>query len=106
MPLSDEENSISAPSAGFIEISDSFGDGQFFLGDLASNSLRGYSKSRALPNKSLNNVAACDLSEKERVVTAAKKARSKNSAVKKSSAAKSNVADKPQLIMEFPNKIK
>jgi serine/threonine protein phosphatase PrpC len=106
MPLSDEENSISAPSAGFIEISDSFGDGQFFLGDLASNSLRGYSKSRALPNKSLHNVAARDISEKERVVTAAKKARSKNSAVKKSSAAKSNVADKPQLIMEFPNKIK
>lgn len=106
MPLCNEGDSLSAPCAGFIEVWDSFGDGQFFLGDSISNLSRTSRDSRELPRNTLSSSVAGDISEKQRVGAAAKKSRSKNSVVKKSRVAKSNIANEPQLIMEFPNKRK
>lgn len=106
MPLSNEGDSSTVPFAGFIEVYDSFGDGQFFLGNSISNLDRNIRESRKLPRSTLSDSVASDFSEKQKVGAATKKNRLKEGVVKKNRAAKANVADEPQLIMEFPNKRK
>ncbi|WP_440805041.1 PP2C family protein-serine/threonine phosphatase [Pseudomonas syringae] len=106
IPLSVDKESISPPSVGFIEVFDSFGDGQFFIGGLLHSSGADSGENHVLLNCQLSNSVKCDTSAKQRGDAATKKTRSKNGAVKKSNAVKSNIADVPQLIMEFPNKRK
>lgn len=106
MPLSVDEESMSPPSVGFVEVLDSFGDGQFFIGNSLYSSGRDNGESRVSRNYALSNSVSSDPSAKQRVDVATKKTRSKNGVVKKSRAAKSDITDVPQLIMEFPNKRK
>ncbi len=106
LPVSIEEECVKTDSTGVIEVWDSFGECQFFLGSTLSNLNRNNGKGRVPSNRSREESVASKTAVKQRSAGSTKKTRPQKVVGRKEKSVELTKSNEPQLIMEFPNKKK
>jgi len=106
LPTSIPKEPITPPMDGVIEVWDSFGECQFFIGNFSPD-FKGYDNSaHDSTNRPTKNLGVPKAATKQRSPGNIKKTRPSKSPPKKGQPPKTTKPNEPQLIMEFPNKRK